>query len=351
MDEKLNGINAPILDDIDYSDNTVKKGAPKGVAAPILDDMEDFSYSGKKGAPKDVAAPVLDDMKADYNPHPKKPESDYVSDDEVIAKFSPEQRQQFYMLPDDKKKMVLDYTRKQLGLPTEPEPEIKAPILDDEDYVPDFKQPEHILDYEEPLAAPVLDEQPDTPEYVPKFTDENLEKIKQDAKKEAVNSQLTQKQKDEKESLRMMNQLREEREIRDAKKGFKLTIIVAVAGCVAAILFVLFASGNFLGLSYKPDIGKAPEIVSQYSLYIGAVAAVCSLLLITGLKPLKSLATFVFLVFTIILIFPGIIMLTQKDGNMPLNAILYGLSVIGSGYTFFSLTTNNKIHLFFTKKY
>ena len=348
MDEN---IKAPVLDDIDYS-ASAKKGAPKGVSAPVLDDMSnDYIKNNRKGAPTGVSAPVLDDMSSSYTPKEKKSAPKYLSDDEVIAKFSPEQKQQFYILPDDKKKMVLDYTRKQLGLPLEPEPELKAPILDEPDEFQNFEKPVHELDYDEPLTAPVLDEAPETPEYVPKFASEDIEKIKQEAKKEAVKSQLEPNQKDQKESLRMMKELREQRERADAKKGFKLTIIISVVGCLSAVLFSLFAGGKFMNLAYKPETGKLTDIVAQYSLYISIAVGICSFLLITGVKALKSLATTVFLLFTIILIFPGIIMLTQKNGNMGINAVLYGLSVIGSGYTFFSLTSNNKINLFFSKKY
>lgn len=343
-------IKAPILDDINYS-ASAKKGVPKGVSAPVLDDMSsnDIKYK-KKGAPTGVSAPVLDDMSS-YTPKAKKSAPTYLNDEEVIAKFSPEQKQQFYMLPEDKKKMVLDYTRKQLGLPLEPEPEIKAPILDEPNKIQNFAKPEHKLDYDEPLTAPVLDEAPETPEYVPKFANDDIEKIKLEAKKEAVKSHLEPNQKDQKESLRMMKELREQRERADAKAGFKLTIIIAVIGCLSAVLFSLFAGGEFMNLAYKPETGKLTDIVAQYSLYISIAVGVCSLLLITGIKAFKSLATTVFLLFTIILIFPGILMLTQKDGNMGINAVLYGLSVIGSGYTFFSLTSSNKINLFFTKKF
>lgn len=347
MDEN---IKAPVLDDIDYS-ASAKKGAPKGVSAPILDDMDTpYSAEHKKGAPKGVSAPVLDNMSS-YTPKAKKTPPAYLNDEQIIEKFSPEQKQQFFTLPEDKKKMVLTYTRKQLGVPLEPEPELKAPVLDDPNDIPVFEKPEHKLDYDEPLVAPVLDEAPKTPEYVPKFANEDIEQIKQEAKKEAVKSQLVSNQKDEKESLRMMQALREQREREDAKKGFKLTIILAVIGCLSAVLFSLFAGGEFMGLSYKPEATKITNIVAQYSLYISIAVGICSFLMITGIKAFKSLATTVFLLFTIILVFPGILMLTQKDGNMGINAILYGLSVIGSGYTFFSLTSNNKISLFFSKKY
>lgn len=348
MDEN---IKAPVLDDIDYS-ASAKKGAPKGVTAPVLDDMDNpyIEKNARKGAPSGISAPVLDDMSS-YTPKEKKSAPKYLNDEQVIEKFSAEQKQQFYILPDDKKKMVLDYTRKQLGVPLEPEPELKTPVLDEPDEIQTFEKPVHNLDYDEPLTAPVLDEAPEAPEYVPKFANDDIEKIKQEAKKEAVKSQLEPNQKDQKESLRMMKELREQRERADAEKGFKLTIITAIIGCISAVLFSLFAGGKFMNLAYKAETGKLTDIVSQYSLYISIAVGICSFLLITGIKAFKSIATTIFMLFTIILIFPGIIMLTQKDGNMGINAVLYALSIIGSGYTFFSLTSNNKISLFFSKKY
>lgn len=348
MDEN---IKAPVLDDIDYS-ASAKKGAPKGVTAPVLDDMDSpyIEKNARKGAPSGISAPVLDDMSS-YTPKEKKSAPKYLNDEQIIEKFSAEQKQQFYILPDDKKKMVLDYTRKQLGVPLEPEPELKTPVLDEPDEIQTFEKPVHNLDYDEPLTAPVLDEAPETPEYVPKFANDDIEKIKQEAKKEAVKSQLEPNQKDQKESLRMMKELREQRERADAEKGFKLTIITAIIGCISAVLFSLFAGGKFMNLAYKAETGKLTDVVSQYSLYISIAVGICSFLLITGIKAFKSIATTIFMLFTIILIFPGIIMLTQKDGSMGINAVLYALSIIGSGYTFFSLTSNNKISLFFSKKY
>lgn len=381
----LDGMTAPVLDDIDYSAPSSKKGDPTGVSAPVLDDMDSYSYdsSSKKGTPQGVSAPVLDSMD-EYTPEQKaaKPvvaEPEYIDDATIISGFTAEQKAQFDILPPEKQKMVINFRRKQLA-ESQPvqnqETELKAPVLDEENYVPPVKdQPKYeetvqkpILDeenyvppvkeektqpdYEEPLQAPVLDEQPETPEYVPTYVDQDLEKIKQEAKKKSVEAQLSSNQKDEKESLRMMQQLREEREQRDAKQGFKLTAIIAVIGVISAILFVLFASGDYFGLSYKEGTGnKLREIVSQYSVYIGAIVGVSSLLLITGVKALKGLITTIFLLFTVILVFPGIVMLMQKDGSMALNVILYALSIVGSGYTFFSLTSNEKIGLFFTKKF
>ena len=58
----LEGVTAPVLDDIDYYTPTPKKDGPKGVEAPVLDDMDAFvPNSSKKDGPQGVTAPILDD--------------------------------------------------------------------------------------------------------------------------------------------------------------------------------------------------------------------------------------------------------------------------------------------------
>lgn len=44
----LEGVTAPVLDDIDYYTPTPKKDGPKGVEAPVLDDMDAFVPNSSK---------------------------------------------------------------------------------------------------------------------------------------------------------------------------------------------------------------------------------------------------------------------------------------------------------------
>ena len=53
------GVSAPVLDDFGYTAPSAKKDGPTGVSAPVLDDMDSFAQSSeKKGAPTGVSAPV-----------------------------------------------------------------------------------------------------------------------------------------------------------------------------------------------------------------------------------------------------------------------------------------------------
>ena len=91
---------------------------------------------------------------------------------------------------------------------------------------------------EAPVAAPILDDEPEAPKYVRQFVDEDLEKAKQNARK-SVSAGLTSNQKDSKESLRMMLELKEERQAEMAQKGFRISLILAILGVVAAVCFYL----------------------------------------------------------------------------------------------------------------
>ena len=106
--------------------------------------------------------------------------------------------------------------RAQLGAEAPPEA-VQAPVLDDDNYTPPPKK-EQPVQPAEPMKAPVLDEEPELPKYVPKYVDEDLEKAKKDARK-SVSASLVSDQKDPKESLRMMLALKEERRAELAKKA------------------------------------------------------------------------------------------------------------------------------------
>ncbi len=336
------GVTAPVLDDFDdyVPKNTERKGAPTGVSAPVLDDFDDYvpKSTEKKGAPQGVTAPVLDSDDF-YTGTASAPDSD----ESIIAGMTPEQRAMYDKLPPDKQKQVLDMRRRQLSqMKNEP---VKAPVLDDEDsYTPPVKEEKKP---EQTVTAPILDDEPAPAAYVPKYVDEDLERVKKEAAKKAVSSQLTSNQKDEKESLRMMLALKAEREAEKAKKGFKITIVLAVLGVAAAVFFYLFYSDAMI--PYKDGINKIQQIVSDCSLYIAAAAGVSSVLLITGVGGLKSLASFIFLVMSVIQFFPGIVMISQKDGSFGLAAGLYAAAIICSIAVFVTLSASEAVGLFFKK--
>ena len=358
------GVAAPLLDDMEFQD-TARRGAPTGVSAPVLDDMEDMSYGIRRGAPTGVSAPILDDM-SNYDPYEKKgaptgvsapvlddseytpePEKFILSDEDIIAGLSPEQKTMFDNLPVEKQQMIIDMRRKQLGAEAPPPPAPSAPVLDEDNYTPPPPKPEPETP-PEPISAPILDEEPEVPEYVPKYANKDLERIKEEAKKKAVSSQLVSNQKDEKESLRMMMQLKEERKAEMAQKGFKITIILSVVGVVAAVAFYLLYAGK-LGLDYKDGMSGIANTISESALYIAGAMGLSSLLMLTGISFFKSLASFVFLITGVIQLFPGLPMFPQHNGSTGLVGILYAAAFICTVAVFVTLSASECVGLYFSR--
>ena len=195
----------------------------------------------------------------------------------------------------------------------------------------------------------MLDDEPEAPKYVSKYQDEDLEKIKAEAKKKAVSSALTSNQKDSKESLRMMLELKEERMAELAKKGFVITIVLAVIGILAAAAFYFLYSGS-LGMEYKDDLGGISKFIQNSSLYIAIAIAVCSVLLITGVGFFKSITSLVLLLAGIAQIFPGLPMLPQHEGGIAKAGLFYGLALVGTVAVFVTLSASEAVGQYFKKK-
>lgn len=336
------GVSAPVLDDMATFGGAEKKGAPTGVSAPVLDDGMAYSAAEKKGAPTGVSAPVLDDASAPYTR-----EKLVLSDEDIISGLTPDLKARFDALPADKQQQIIDMRRTQLGA-VAPPVEVSAPVLDEDTYTPPPKK-EEPKQPEAPVSAPILDDEPEPPKYQPKYVDEDLERAKAEGAKKAVSSQLVSDQKDSKESLRMMLELKEEARQREAAKGFKITIVLAIVGFISAVVFFLLYTGEFFGLGYKNGVEGFSKIISDSALYIAGIVGVCSLVLITGIKGCKSLCSFVFLLFGIIQIFPGLPMIPQHKGSMALTVLLYAISMGGTVVTFFMLSGSEAVGKYFTR--
>ena len=335
------GVAAPVLDDMsDFGRSSEKKGAPTGVSAPVLDDNTPYSSGERRGAPTGVSAPVLDDG-APYT-HEKL----VLTDEDIIKGLTPDLKERFDALPADKQQQIIDMRRTQLGA-VAPPVEVKAPILDDDNYTPPPKK-EEPKQPEAPITAPILDDEPEPPKYQPRYVDEDLERAKSEAAKRAVSAQLVSEQKDSKESLRMMLALREEARQASAAKGFKITIVIALLGVAAAVMFFLLYSGQ-LGFDYKNGLEGFNSVIQSSALYIAVAVALCSLLLMSGIGGCKSLAAFVFLLFGIIQLFPGIPMIPQHKGNLGLVALLYGATLACTVVCFFLLCGSEHVGNFFNR--
>lgn len=372
----------PVLEDIEYTANIAKKGVPTGVDAPVLDSMEtnyNPALDVKKGMPTGVDTLVLDSMESNYNPYTEQkkgnptgvsapalddigafeasatnipdnniPDKLILSDEDIISALSPELKTIFDNLSDEQQQKVITMRREQLGAEAPP-PEITAPVLDEENYTPPPQEEKKPAPPPEPLEAPVLDEEPELPKYVPKYVDEDVERAKREGAKQAVSSQLTSNQKDSKESLRMMLELKEQRNAELAEKGFVITIVIAIIGVVGAVAFYLLYSGK-LGLDYKDSLKGIGNIIKDSAFYISIVTAVGSLSLITGMGGFKSFASFIFVVCGIIQIFPGLAMIPQHNGSLALAGVLYAISIGCTIAVIVLLSASEAVGLYFKKK-
>lgn len=367
----------PVLEDIEYTPNTAKKGVPTGVDTLVLESMEtnyNPAYDVKKGAPTGVDALVLDSMDSNYNPaldqrkgvptgvdtlvlddmgtvgSPAPAASSgrpLVSDEEIIATFNPELKAIFDNLSDVQQQKILDMRREQMGADAPP-PTVTAPVLDEEKYTPPPEQKKPAPP-PEPVEKPVLDEEPELPKYVPKYVDEDVERAKREGAKQAVSSQLTSNQKDSKESLRMMLELKEQRNAELAEKGFIITIVIAVIGVIGAVAFYLLYGGK-LGLDYKDSLSGIGGIIKNSAMYIALATALGSLTLITGMGGFKSFASFIFVVCGIIQVFPGLAMIPQHNGSLALAGILYAISIGCTIAVIVMLSASEAVGLYFKRK-
>ncbi|MDE6502323.1 MAG: ABC transporter permease [Ruminococcus sp.] len=375
---------APVLEDIEYTANTQKKGAPTGVDTLVLDSMEtnyNPALDRKKGAPTGVDTLVLDSMDNNYNAftdHRKgnptgvsAPVLDDIdsfglsssetknttesasgklilSDEEIISGLTPELRTIYDNLSDEQQQKVLNMRREQLGAEA-PAPEITAPVLDEENYTPPPQEEKKNTPPLEPVEAPILDEEPELPKFVPKYVDEDVERAKREGAKQAVSSQLQSNQKNSKESLRMMLELKEQQKAQLAEKGFMITIVIAVIGIVGAVAFYLLYGGK-LGLDYKDSLSGAGNTIKNSAMYIAFASALGSLTLITGMNGFKSLATFIFVVCGIIQVFPGLAMIPQHNGSLALAGILYAVSIGCTIAVIVMLSASEAVGLYFKRK-
>ncbi|MCR5110058.1 MAG: ABC transporter permease [Ruminococcus sp.] len=338
------GVAAPVLDDMDYVAPTAKRDGPQGVAAPVLDDMNDYTpQPEKRGAPQGVAAPVLDDG---YDYSASAPQKLILSDEDIISGLTPELKQQFDLLPPDKQQQVIAMRRQQLGAEA-PQPTVAAPILDEDNYTPpEKKEPEHPA---EPVQAAILDDEPELPKpQVSSYEQQELERIKAEAAKKAVSSQLSSEQKDEKESLRMMLALKEEQRQKMAEKGAKIVIVFAVIGFIAAALFYLLYSGK-LGMGYKNGLEGAGKFLENTSIYIAAAMILTGLGMISGIKAFKSGASLVYLLSAILQVFPGLAMIPQHEGSVAKVVIFHVLAFAGTVAVFVGLSASECVGQFFSR--
>jgi len=375
MNNENNG--TPILEETYYDPTkTAKKGGPTGVSEIKLDDDTYVAKTEKKGDLSGVSKITLDDDTYVAPVKKAEPIAPVITvDDSVLMNFTPEQQAAFDRLTPEQQREVIEMRRQQyLAQFAAP---VAAPVLDDDNYVPPVKETKP-AEPVQPVVTPILDDEPELPVYESAYVNEDLERVKKEAGKRAVESQLTASQKDEKESLRMMNELRKERELEEAKKGFKIVIIVMIIGIIASVMFGMFASTDYKefskgitkdDLNYsedkdpanetsddeeKPEVkdntpGKVFTVISDMAFYFSVFAGIGALLLITGLEGLKGLTSFIYLVFTVFIIITLIAVLPQKV-DVSKNAVYCVGALVGSFYVLWTLSASDAVGLYYSTR-
>ena len=333
---------APVLDEADlagllgdepevWNGDAQKKGAPVLDSEVLLDDPNQTWNEQKLGAPVLDEQVQLDDPSVSYAQPEAKPElsadvNDLLGGDEPAAydevaefcqrlQFDENLKTTFMGLDAEQQQKVVEMRAGQLGIP--------APMI------PNAMRPK--IEEALPEAADVeLEEAPQTEEYVPNFKDEELERIKEESKKPQryvpPPMELTEEKK--KENIRIMNELREEREREKAKKGFVTLIILTVVGVIGAACFSIYLAGLF-GLGYKPEVAESwMSKVTSFAPIIGVVMGVTALVLAAPIPQLKGITKFAFVIGFILSLFPGIPLLSQKEGHGGVNGLLLALSAI-----------------------
>lgn len=361
-------IEAPDLDDIlapppaAWTSGSEKKGAPVVDEPVLLDDPVPTWQAEKKGAPQ-IEAPELDAPSAyasttapvkEALPSADSLAADLLGDEPAAydpveefytkLKFTDDLKKAFSGLDAEKQMQVVEMRAKQMGIPVPQIPRELRPSLTA------ASAAEGEAAAEAPVEAPALEEAPKPQAYVPKFKDEDLERAKAESKKPHAYTpppqpEMTEEQK--KESRRFMNELREEREKEAAKKGFRQLILMAVLGVVCGACLAIFFSGAF-GMGYKmeEELGWM-QYIKDYAPYLGVAVGVGSLALLAPLPAIKGLVRFLDGLTFVLMLFPGIPLLIQKDGYGVANGILFGAALLLSGLSAFILTTSDNISMYY----
>ncbi|MBR0484144.1 MAG: hypothetical protein IJJ69_05095 [Oscillospiraceae bacterium] len=331
---------APKLDDADlagllddepavWSGNEQKRGAPVLDTQNLLDEAEQ-TWQEQKPASHNVLlntaeADLLGEEPATYDP---------VEEFCQKLQFDENLRQAFVSLDAEKQMQVVNMRAQALGIP--------APMIPNE-LRPKMPAPSEEASEEQAM----LEEAPETEEYVPQFKDEDLERAKREAtqpRKEPL-PQMELSEEEKQENRRRMAQEREERERQQAKKGFKTLIMLTFVGIIGAVAFCLYFS-NLFGVGNKlieaGEEGLALKIKSIAG-YVGAVFGLASLLLAAPVPQLKGLCKFVDIIAFVMMLFPGVPLLMQTENGGAIVVILFVVALVACGFSAVTLMTNDDI--------
>ncbi|MCR4644603.1 MAG: hypothetical protein K5695_04240 [Oscillospiraceae bacterium] len=318
-----------VLDDPGQTWNDQKLGAPALDEQVQLEAPSSYTPEQKLG---DVQLEGnMDDILGGGDPASYDPVAEFVQrlqfDDALLEKFR--------TLDAEQQQQVTAMRAQQLGIP--------APMI------PNELRPK--IEEAIPEAAEVeLEEAPQTEEYKPSFEDEDLKRIKEESKKPQKYTpppmELTEEKK--KENVRIMNELREEREREAAHKGFIQLIILTIVGIVGAVAFTIYFSCAFgLNVTEEAQNNGFLALVLKYAPIYGVIMGISALPLLAPIPQIQGITRFFHVVGFLIALIGGIMVLIQKDGHMPVNALLLVLAVGCTGALVFILTTSEAVSMYY----
>ncbi|MBQ3939887.1 MAG: hypothetical protein II723_02130 [Oscillospiraceae bacterium] len=200
-------------------------------------------------------------------------------------------------------------------------------------------------------ASALLEEPAPEPEHKVVFNQEDLEAAKRKAVKSA-NASLTSAPKTEEDQARARRELQELRQQQQAdlaQAGFKTSVILTVIGLVASFCMIWFAFRPF-------DDGFESngffDLCTNFYKAGGVLLVLLSVTIVTRVKQVKGLTSFLFGLSSVLLLVPGVVLLCQKThaGAFPLTLILYLLAIAGCFAVTFVISTSDKLNAYYQRK-
>jgi hypothetical protein len=192
-----------------------------------------------------------------------------------------------------------------------------------------------------------LDEDEPAPEYQQAYVTEDLDAIKREAAEKARQDAFDRPANfDQKKSREAYLALMEEQKREAAKKGFVISLILAGAGIVMSVLMFLY-----VGLTPVKEDAPGADTIGTVITYAGVAGILCSVALLLGIKALKGVANFLFGVLVLAnLGAGGWLLVNKEEGHFVTNFVLLALIVIANIVVCFTLGSNEKVDLYYSRK-
>lgn len=211
------------------------------------------------------------------------------------------------------------------------------------------KEPERVLPTVD--ASALLEEPAPEPERKVVFNQEDIEAAKKQAVKKAAEnlSSAPSTEQDAKRARQQMEALHQQQQADLAQAGFPVSIIMTVIGVIAGVCMAMFAARPY------PDDFETNaffNIADKFYTIGGVVLALLSVTIVLRVQQLKGFTSFMFIISSILLFIPGLVLLFQKNGTsgFGLTVSLYVIAIICAFAVTFVISTNDKLNAYYAHK-